>query len=44
MPKRSWIKVNQIRTLAVERIGGRLARAADEELTHVVEGLLESLG
>lgn len=41
LPKRSWIKVSQIRTLAVERIGRRLARASDEEVARVVEGLNE---
>jgi mRNA interferase MazF len=41
LPKRSWIKVSQIRTLAVERIGRRLARASEEELDRVIEGLNE---
>jgi mRNA interferase MazF len=41
LPKRSWIKISQIRTLAVERIGRRLTRVPDEELTRVVEGLNE---
>lgn len=41
LPKRSWIKVSQIRTLAVERIGRRLARASEEEVARVVEGLSE---
>lgn len=44
LPKRSWIKISQIRTLAVERIGRRIARASDEELDHVVEGLIEIIG
>src|SRR4029453_10536940 len=30
LPKRSWIKISQIRTLATERIGRRLARASPE--------------
>jgi mRNA interferase MazF len=41
LPKRSWIKISQIRTLAAERIGRRLTRVPDEELTRVVEGLNE---
>jgi mRNA interferase MazF len=41
LPKRSWVKISQIRTLAVERIGRRLTRVPDEELTRVVEGLNE---
>lgn len=44
LPKRSWVKISQIRTLAVERIGARLGRAAPEEVTQVVEGLNEIIG
>jgi mRNA interferase MazF len=44
LPKRSWIKISQIRTLASERIGGRLARVSDEEIGRVVEGLNEIIG
>lgn len=39
--KRSWVKISQIRTLAVERIVRRIARASDEELDEIVEGLNE---
>ena len=44
LAKRSWVKISQIRTLAVERLGRRLALAADEELARVVEGLNEIVG
>lgn len=44
LPKRSWVKISQIRTLSVERIGTRLGRATPEELAHVVEGLNEIIG
>lgn len=44
LPKRSWVKVSQIRTLAVERVGRRIARASPEELAQVLEGLNEILG
>lgn len=44
LPKRSWVKISQIRTLATERIGRRLARVSAEELARVVEGLNEILG
>lgn len=44
LPKRSWVKISQIRTLAVERIGERLARVSAEELQQVVEGLNEIIG
>jgi mRNA interferase MazF len=44
LPKRSWVKISQIRTLSTERIGKRLGRASDEELANVLEGLLEIIG
>ncbi len=44
LPKRSWVKISQIRTLSVDRLGRRLARVSDEELTQVVEGLNEIVG
>ena len=44
LPKRSRVKISQIRTLATERIGNRLGRAAPEELAQVLEGLNEILG
>ena len=44
LPKRSWVKISQIRTLAVERLGNRLARVTPEELALVLEGLDEIIG
>jgi mRNA interferase MazF len=44
LPKRTWIKISQIRTLSTDRIGQRLARASDEELARVVDGLNEIIG
>src|SRR5580658_6714231 len=38
LPKQSWVKISQIRTLATERIGRRLGRVPDEELARVIEG------
>jgi mRNA interferase MazF len=43
-PKRSWVKISQIRTLSTERLGKRLGRASDEELARVLDGLLEVIG
>ena len=43
LPKRSWIKVSQIRTLSIDRIGRRLARASEEEISRVIDGLNELL-
>jgi len=44
LPKRSWVKIGQIRTLSVERIGRRIARATPEEVDQVIEGLNEIVG
>ncbi|MGA2263990.1 MAG: type II toxin-antitoxin system PemK/MazF family toxin [Acidobacteriota bacterium] len=44
LPKKSWVKISQIRTLAVERIGSQLGRATPEEVAKVVEGLIEIIG
>lgn len=44
LTKRSWIKMSQIRTLAVERISRRIGQASPEELARVVEGLNEIIG
>lgn len=44
LPKQSWVKISQIRTLSVERIGKRLAKVSVEELAVVVEGLNEIIG
>jgi len=44
LPKRSWVKISQVRTLAVERMGARLGRASPEEISRVVEGLNEIIG
>jgi mRNA interferase MazF len=42
--KRSWVRISQVRTLSAERIGRRLARASEEEVDRVVEGLNEIIG
>lgn len=44
LPKRSWVKISQIRTLSVDRIGRKLATASPEELVQVSAGLREILG
>lgn len=41
LPKKSWIKISQIRTLSVERIGKVIGKASLEELDQVIEGLNE---
>ncbi len=44
LPKRSWVKIGQIRTLSTERLGRRLGRVSEEELAEVLEGLFELVG
>lgn len=44
LPKQSWVKISQIRTLATERIGKRLGRSSPEELDQVIDGLNEIIG
>ena len=39
LPKRSWVKINQVRTLATERIGRLIGRAPAVEVEKVVDGL-----
>ena len=41
LPKRSWVKISQIRTLSVERLASRLGAITPEELDEVIEGLNE---
>ena len=41
LPKKSRVKISQIRTLSVERIRKRISKVSDEELAIVVEGLSE---
>jgi len=44
LPKRSWVKISQIRTLSVERIRRKMSDVSDEELAAVIEGLNEIIG
>jgi mRNA interferase MazF len=44
LPKASWVKISQIRTLSVARIGRKLGQVSPEEVDRVVEGLNEILG
>jgi mRNA interferase MazF len=44
LTKRSWVKISQVRTLSTDRIGKRIARAPDDEIARVVDGLNELVG
>lgn len=44
LPKKSWVKMSQIRTLSIKRIRKKLARATEEEMASVINGLNEIIG
>ena len=44
LPKQSWVKISQIRTLSTERIGKKIGSVAPEELAHIIDGLNEIIG
>ena len=41
LTRKAWIKISQVRTLSVERIGKRIAEADPETVSQVIEGLNE---
>ena len=41
LPKPSWIKVSQVRTITIERLGKRLAVVENEQMDQIVDGLIE---
>jgi mRNA interferase MazF len=44
LPKRSWVKISQIRTLSVERIGETMDSVSPEQMEQLIEGLNEIVG
>jgi mRNA interferase MazF len=44
LPKRSWVKISQIRTLSVQRLGKKVGQVSPEELDRLIEGLNEIVG
>jgi mRNA interferase MazF len=44
LPKQSWVKIGQIRTLSTLRLGKKLGHIASDELDRAVEGLTEIVG
>ncbi len=44
LPKQSWVKVSQIRTLSIQRLGNKIGRVSPEELSLLIEGLNEIIG
>ena len=41
LPKKSWVKISQIRTLSVKRIRKKITFASEEDVSLIVEGLNE---
>jgi len=41
LPKRSWVKISQVRTLSVLRLGERIGRVDHEEMVQLIDGLNE---
>ena len=44
LPKPTWVKISQIRTLSGERLGKRMGHVSDDEMSQIVEGLNEIIG
>ena len=41
LPKPSWVKISQMRTISVDRLGKRIAVIGAEVLDQLIDGLLE---
>jgi len=41
LPKKSWVKISQIRTLSTARLGKKIGRIDPEDLDQIIEGLNE---
>jgi mRNA interferase MazF len=39
LPKKTWVKISQIRTLSVQRLSGRIGRAGPAEVERAIAGL-----
>ena len=44
LPKESWVKISQIRTLSIQRLRKKIGKSSPEELTLIIEGLNEIIG
>lgn len=41
LPRQSWVKISQIRTMSVDRIGKIIGNISNEEIAKVIDGLNE---
>jgi mRNA interferase MazF len=44
LPKQSWVKISQIRTLSTERLGKKISRLQPEIVSQLIEGINEIIG
>ena len=44
LPEKSWVKMSQVRTLSIKRVKKKIARATEEEMALVIDGLNEIIG
>jgi len=44
LPKPSWVKISQIRTISTDRLGKRIGAVSPEDLNQIVNGLVELVG
>jgi len=44
LPKESWVKISQIRTLSTKRLRGKIASVSPEEIAVIIDGLNEIIG
>ena len=44
LSKPSWVKISQVRTISVDRLGKRIGSVRPEDLNEIVDGLIELIG
>jgi mRNA interferase MazF len=44
LPKPWWVKISQIRTISVDRLGKKIAAVEADTLGQLIDGLLELVG
>ncbi len=44
LPRESWVKISQLRTLSTQRLRDRAARVEDADVDRVIGGLLQLIG
>jgi len=44
LPKKSWVKISQVRTLSILRLRNKLGEVQPEDLDTIIEGLNEIIG